>query len=101
MHDGPLAAGAGGADLPIGRLQDFYELPQVPTDAGPFRVQQMLRLLSLVLDDAERPLRIVDVGCGDGEATEQIDGLARSRTAGHTATTTADTTASGTSTTTA
>ena len=80
---GPIAAGAGGAEVPIGRLQDFYELPQVPTDAGPFRVQQMLRWLSLVLDDAEGPLRIVDVGCGDGEATEQIAATARSRHAGH------------------
>lgn len=88
MHDGPsggpLAAGAGGADVPIGRLQDFYELPNVPTAAGPFRVQQMLRWLSFVLDDAEGPLRIVDVGCGDGEATRQIADVAGSRAVGHT-----------------
>lgn len=81
---GPIAAGAGGADVPIGRLQDFYELPQVPTNAGPFRVQQMLRWLSFVLDNEEGPLRIVDVGCGDGEATKQIADVARSRPVGHT-----------------
>lgn len=80
----PIAAGAGAAEVPIGRLQDFYELPHVPTDAGPFRVQQMLRWLSLVLDDAEGPLRIVDVGCGDGEATRRIADAAEARNAGHT-----------------
>jgi SAM-dependent methyltransferase len=79
----PVAVAAGAADVPIGRLQDFYELPGVPTDAGPFRVQRLLRLLSLILYGADRPLRVVDVGCGDGEATRSIADLAASMTAGH------------------
>ena len=101
---GRAFAGVGGADagvgrvsagevdrgagrwLPVSRLQDFYELPEVPTDAGPFRVRQMSRVLGGVLDGATRPLRIVDVGCGDGEATERLAAVAHAKNAGHTVT---------------
>ena len=76
-------AAAGSRRVPVSRLQDFYELPEVPTDAGPFRVRQMSRVLDGVLDGATRPLRIVDVGCGDGEATERLAAVAHAKNAGH------------------
>lgn len=68
---------------PAARLRDFYELPSVPTDAGALRLARLLRVLGGVLDGASRPMRIVDVGCGDGEATAAIAELAAGRDAGH------------------
>lgn len=74
---------SGVSEPPVSRLRDFYELPDVPTDAGVFRMRQMSRVLDGVLDAAARPLRIVDVGCGDGEATERLAAVARAKDAGH------------------
>lgn len=67
----------------IARLQDFYELPQVPTDAGPFRLQRMLLTMTRVLRELPGPARMVDIGCGSGEATQQIAALARAAHAEH------------------
>jgi len=85
MQDGSRrpSAPTGAGEAEIGRLRDFYELPGVPTDAGPFRVQRMLHLLAGVLRGARQSMRIVDVGCGDGEATRRIADLAASMSAGH------------------
>ena len=50
-------------------LQRFYEDPSVPVSSGTGRAHRQLRMIRAVLDEAERPQVIVDVGCGDGAAT--------------------------------
>lgn len=55
---------------PANRLRDFYEIPTVPVRSGQLRTRRLLRILEGIMRDADRPLRIVDVGCGDGMCTE-------------------------------
>jgi SAM-dependent methyltransferase len=52
------------------RLQQFYEDPAVPVSSGPDRARRQARMLATVLAAMPRPAVIVDIGCGDGEATE-------------------------------
>jgi SAM-dependent methyltransferase len=65
-------------DAPAARtgLRDFYEIPSVPVRSGQLRTRRLLVLLAGILSTAERPLRIVDVGCGDGMCTELTAELA-------------------------
>jgi SAM-dependent methyltransferase len=51
-------------------LQSFYEQPDVPLSSGPDRARRQARMLQDVLRDVPSPALIVDVGCGDGMATE-------------------------------
>jgi SAM-dependent methyltransferase len=51
-------------------LQSFYEQPDVPLSSGPDRARRQARMLADVLRDVPSPALIVDVGCGDGMATE-------------------------------
>ena len=50
-------------------LQDFYEDPATPVKSGVERAQRQNRMLLDVLAAATRPVRLVDVGCGDGTWT--------------------------------
>jgi SAM-dependent methyltransferase len=52
------------------RLRDFYETPSVPVRSGQLRTRRLLHLLDGILGSADGPMRIVDVGCGDGMCTE-------------------------------
>ncbi len=65
------------------RLRSLYEDPAVPIASGAERARRQLRMIEPVLDAAAAAgasLRILDIGCGDGEATAE---LAR-RAHGHT-----------------
>jgi SAM-dependent methyltransferase len=55
---------------PRAPLREFYENPQVPASSGPDRARRMARMLSLALRGVSAPACVVDVGCGDGTATE-------------------------------
>jgi SAM-dependent methyltransferase len=61
------------------RLRDFYEIPTVPVRSGQLRTRRLLHLIDRIVRTADRPLRIVDVGCGDGMGTE----LTAAHVAGH------------------
>jgi 2-polyprenyl-3-methyl-5-hydroxy-6-metoxy-1,4-benzoquinol methylase len=60
-------------------LREFYENPAVPASSGPDRAQRQARMLGEVLREIPAPARILDVGCGDGFATQ----IAAQRNAGH------------------
>lgn len=60
-------------------LRAFYEDPAVPASSGPDRAYRQAEMLAEVLRTVTAPARVLDVGCGDGFATE----VARSRNAGH------------------
>ncbi|HEY7488194.1 MAG TPA: methyltransferase domain-containing protein [Streptosporangiaceae bacterium] len=60
------------------RLRDFYEIPSVPVRSGQLRTLRLLHILEGIMRTADRPLRIVDVGCGDGMCTELTASLAHS-----------------------
>jgi len=50
-------------------LSDFYENPAVPVASGTSRALRQARVLATALGAAtERPLTILDIGCGDGTA---------------------------------
>jgi SAM-dependent methyltransferase len=66
---------SGVEDAPT-RLRNFYEIPSVPVRSGQLRTRRLLHLLDGILRTADRPLRIVDVGCGDGLYTELTAQLA-------------------------
>jgi SAM-dependent methyltransferase len=53
-----------------GGLRGFYEDPAVPVSSGMDRARRQARMLTGVLQTAPRPSVIVDIGCGDGLATE-------------------------------
>jgi SAM-dependent methyltransferase len=53
-----------------GSLRDFYEDPSVPASSGPDRARRQAGMLAGVLRSVPGPATIVDVGCGDGFATE-------------------------------
>ena len=59
----------GAAQRPSGGLRDFYENPEVPLSSGPDRARRQARMLASILRDIPPPGCVVDVGCGDGEAT--------------------------------
>ncbi len=50
-------------------LRDFYENPAVPVASGPGRAQRQLRMVEDVLARSQGSQVILDIGCGDGEAT--------------------------------
>jgi SAM-dependent methyltransferase len=64
---------------PDNRLRDFYADPLVPASSGPDRAYRQAAMLADLLAAAPAPARIVDVGCGDGFATE----VAASRNPAH------------------
>lgn len=51
-------------------LRSFYEGSAVPLSSGPDRARRQARILQQVLREASAPAWVVDVGCGDGMATE-------------------------------
>jgi SAM-dependent methyltransferase len=53
-------------------LRHFYENPAVPVASGSGRAHRQLRMLADLLARAEGPQVILDVGCGDGEATGMV-----------------------------
>jgi SAM-dependent methyltransferase len=53
-------------------LRDFYENPAVPVASGSGRAHRQLRMLESVLGRADGPQVILDIGCGDGEATALV-----------------------------
>lgn len=57
-----------------GRLQSFYDAPDVVLTSGPDRARRQLAMLADVVDASSAPLRVVDVGCGDGAATGMAAG---------------------------
>jgi 2-polyprenyl-3-methyl-5-hydroxy-6-metoxy-1,4-benzoquinol methylase len=52
------------------RLRDFYADPAVPASSGPDRAHRQAEMLAQVLADAPARALILDVGCGDGSATQ-------------------------------
>ena len=58
---------AGAADpADAGGLHAFYSRPDATFSSGPDRARRQARMLAGVLARRPGPLRIVDVGCGDG-----------------------------------
>ncbi len=53
-------------------LRDFYENPSVPVASGQGRAHRQLRMLESVLARREGAQVILDLGCGDGEATAPL-----------------------------
>jgi SAM-dependent methyltransferase len=56
-------------------LRRFYEDPRVPVASGAGRADRQVRMLASVLAEADRPQLIIDIGCGDGEATSLVHRL--------------------------
>lgn len=50
-------------------LQEFYEDPATPVKSGVERAERQIRMLIEILGATSGPVRIVDVGCGDGTWT--------------------------------
>ncbi len=61
---------------PLGRL---YEDPAVPVSSGPDRARRQADMLAAILAAVPAPARILDLGCGDGAATQ----VAAARCPGH------------------
>jgi len=57
------------------RLRAFYEDPGATLSSGHERARRQTRMLATVLAQRPGPLRIVDVGCGDGSATYLVKEL--------------------------
>src|SRR6185437_355829 len=57
------------------RLRAFYEDPGATLSSGHERARRQARMLAAVLAQRPGPLRIVDVGCGDGSATYLVKEL--------------------------
>jgi SAM-dependent methyltransferase len=55
-------------NTPGNPLQAFYETPGVPLSSGPDRARRQARMLAAILQDANGPAVVLDVGCGDGAA---------------------------------
>ena len=55
-------------NTPGNALQAFYETPGVPLSSGPDRARRQARMLAAILQDANGPAVVLDVGCGDGAA---------------------------------
>lgn len=58
----------------------LYEDPELPVDSGAERARRQLRMIEPALDAARHPLRILDIGCGDGAATAALARRARGHT---------------------
>ncbi len=52
------------------RLRDFYADPAIPASSGPDRAHSQAEMLAQVLADVPARALILDVGCGDGYATQ-------------------------------
>lgn len=50
-------------------LRDLYEDPSTPLSSGLERAERQAAMLAAIVRSAGRPLRGVDLGCGDGTAT--------------------------------
>jgi len=50
-------------------LERLYENPATPLSSGPERANLQAEILAGIATSAKRPLRAVDIGCGDGTAT--------------------------------
>jgi SAM-dependent methyltransferase len=72
----PRDDGSGISVRPLRRLQDFYEIPTVPVRSGQLRTRRLLHILTGILRETHVPLRILDVGCGDGTCTRLTADLA-------------------------
>jgi len=59
-----------GTCIGAGGLRAFYEDPAVPVSSGMDRARRQARMLTGILRTAPGPAVIVDIGCGDGLATE-------------------------------
>jgi SAM-dependent methyltransferase len=72
-----VPASRSGHDDPVGtgRLREFYEHPGATLSSGPDRARRQARMLAAVLAQRTGPQRIVDVGCGDGTATQLVKRL--------------------------
>lgn len=62
---------------PMTTLRPLYEDPSTPLSSGLERAERQAAMLATIASKAGRPLRGVDVGCGDGMATSVA--LARCR----------------------
>jgi 2-polyprenyl-3-methyl-5-hydroxy-6-metoxy-1,4-benzoquinol methylase len=51
-------------------LRQIYDRAQVPLSSGTYRAAKQARRLRRVLRDSVKPACIIDMGCGDGSATE-------------------------------
>lgn len=60
-------------------LRDFYEDPLVPARSGADRARRQAEMLAALLPHLPSPARILDIGCGDGFATEIAAGVAARR----------------------
>ena len=60
-------------------LRDFYESPGVPLNSGADRARRQAGMLAALLRDKPGPALIVDMGCGDGQASS----VAASLSPGH------------------
>ncbi|WP_343230803.1 class I SAM-dependent methyltransferase [Yinghuangia seranimata] len=60
---------------PDARLRAFYEADETVHRTGADRIRRQLALLRPVVDQAVKPLTVLDLGCGDGYATERIQAL--------------------------
>jgi len=58
-----------------GRLRAFYEHPGVTLSSGHERARRQAQMLGTVLAQRPGTRRIVDVGCGDGSATDLVKKL--------------------------
>ncbi len=59
-----------GTSTGAGALREFYEDPAVPVSSGPDRARRQAKMLTGVLRAVPGPAVIVDIGCGDGLATQ-------------------------------
>ncbi len=58
-----------------GRLHAFYEHAGTTVSSGPDRARRQARMIAAVLAGRSGPQRIVDVGCGEGTATDLVQQL--------------------------
>jgi len=56
-------------------LHDFYEVPGTTVSSGPDRARRQAQMLARVLAGRGGRQRIVDVGCGEGAATDLVKRL--------------------------
>jgi SAM-dependent methyltransferase len=61
--------GVPGSEDPAGPLQSLYELPVTPLSSGIERARLQAQMLAGIASVADKPLVVLDVGCGDGAAT--------------------------------